>query len=136
MLYQLIIPPMLLIPILMSTNGNHTSKTEKDVIVTYSNHAEAEPKAEQKEVETKTEIQIIIPEKLMERKKASEEKNQETDSNEVVFVPNEREVERNEDYLVNNPVRIEDYMARRTVDDVMDNGHVRVETGEKLYKNK
>lgn len=132
MRYQLTMPTLLLIPMLMTTKCDHTLKNQTDVIVTYSNHADAEPKPIQ--VETKTEIQIIIPETpVTEKMRDSTEGNEERDSDEVVFVPNEKEVERNEDYLMNSPrIRVEDFMARRTVDDVMNNGHVRVETGEKV----
>ncbi|CAK1554299.1 unnamed protein product [Leptosia nina] len=101
MLYELFFIPFYVI----YTYSSHIDKNNSDVIITYEGHNEAERVLKQGDV--------ILNE---DSKYTTEDTSSfQTEPNDIVFIPNEREVVRNED----KHVRIDDLMQKTNIHNIM-----------------
>ncbi|KAG6462273.1 hypothetical protein O3G_MSEX013154 [Manduca sexta] len=114
--------PAVLVPVLIINTKCHTANNS-DVIVINSGHADVvdQPQNiinEPKTTETTENTKLMIPETT-----TTEAEIEATED--VVFVPNEKEVQRNFD---DDKMKIGDILYRKTVGDIMNDRNVRIET--------
>ncbi|XP_059050339.1 uncharacterized protein LOC131845310 [Achroia grisella] len=103
---------------------SHTPKNDSDVLITYSGHAEAinEPinVLSQNSMDTSDYIKLSQPQSYMTTVN--------TAPDDIVFIPNEKEIQRNDQVNEKNVMNIGDYMVNKNVDDVLEGKGINFDT--------